>query len=162
MRKLPTSPENVSLPIIGRMDAFITRAFILLLGLVFCTSGYAVDRTWDGDTSTNFETVSNWSALPANNLTSDKAVFSSAVTLNLPTLTANRSIEGVSFTTATGGWSLNGAYTLTLGSGGVDSTNTSGTNTVNVDLSLAIRQHMVFGSWWNSYHRWDDRRRQGF
>ena len=101
----------------------------------------AVSVTWSGAQGTLFETGSNWAgnAIPTNNLTADTAVFANAVTANLPSLSASRSISGLSFTTTTGGWTLgsgSSAFILTTGSNGISSTNTSGTNTLSANLAL--------------------------
>lgn len=100
---------------------------------------HATDRTWTGNTSTDFEVAGNWNtAVPANNTSSDKAIFGTSVTANQPALTTSRSINGLVFQSASGGWTLGGSgYTLTIGTGGVDDTaNTSGTTTINADVKI--------------------------
>ncbi|MDD4888924.1 MAG: autotransporter-associated beta strand repeat-containing protein [Phycisphaerae bacterium] len=128
------------------------RNFKLTLALVsVLTIGVAAESPvlaglimWSGTASTDFEVGGaggNWSgsAIPANNIltTGDVAMFNSAVG-NQPTLTASRSVAGLKFANpAAGGWNLGGAFTLTLGNGitnnayGIQSLNTSGTNTVS-------------------------------
>ncbi len=88
--------------------------------------------TWDGDTSSDFEASDNWvtGSAPANNITADTATFGVVGTSAQPALTTSRSLLGVNFTGA--GWTLSGPYTLTLGTGGVDSAG-SGTNSLSVN-----------------------------
>lgn len=101
---------------------------------------HAIDRTWDGDTDTDFANGNNWTGgtVPANNTTGDKAVFGSSLTTYAPSLTANRSINGLIFQKTDGGWTLGGSgRLLTLGAGGIDDTaNTGGTTTINADVTL--------------------------
>jgi fibronectin-binding autotransporter adhesin len=109
-------------------------------------------RVWSGTLNTDFELAGNWNPVvppsaPVNDTTTDIAVFSGTVTANQPTLTLNRSINGLQFTTASGGWTLGGAFTLSLGNGGI-STNgqTSGTNTISANLQLAAAQTWLVGT----------------
>ncbi|MFT3991762.1 MAG: autotransporter-associated beta strand repeat-containing protein [Luteolibacter sp.] len=112
---------------------------VLLLGTDF---SQAAAITWTGTTSTDFEIGSNWGGTaPVNDLTTDVGTFTGTVTANQPALSANRSIAGLAFTTATGGWTLSGAAnTLTIGATGISSTNTSGTNTISAGLILGAAQ----------------------
>src|SRR5437870_12183334 len=102
-------------------------------------------RVLSGTLNTDFELAANWNLVlppsaPVNDITTDMGVFSGAVTANQPTLTLSRRIYGLQFTTASGGWHLVGAFTLSLGGAGI-STNgqTSGTKTIcsNVQLEAA-------------------------
>jgi autotransporter-associated beta strand protein len=128
----------------------------VFLTLAMCTLGRAnvsgASRVWTGAANTDFELAANWDVIlppsaPANSTTTDIAVFSGTVTANQPTLTQNRSINGLQFTTASGGWTLGGAFTLSLGNGGI-STNgqTSGTNTISANLQLAAAQTWLVGT----------------
>ena len=109
-------------------------------------------RVWSGTLTTDFELAANWNLLlppsaPVNDITTDIAAFSGAVTANQPTLTLNRSINGLQFTTASGGWTLGGAFTLSLGSGGINTNGqTSGTNTVSANLQLAAASSWLVGT----------------
>ena len=112
--------------------------FLLICGLPVLQ---AADRSWTGIDSTGFENPANWSALPADTLTDDLALFGPGITPNLPQLTANRSLNGLRFTTPSGSWNLGGSYVLTLGSGGISSTGqTTGVNEISADLALGSAQ----------------------
>jgi autotransporter-associated beta strand protein len=109
-------------------------------------------RVWSGTASSDFELAANWNVIlppsaPVNDTVTDIAVFSGAVTANQPTLSLNRSINGLQFTTASGGWTLGGAFTLSLGGGGI-STNgqTSGTNTISANVQLATASTWLVGT----------------
>lgn len=112
--------------------------------LVF-SSLHAANLTWTGATDTSFSNNANWSGglAPADSLTTDLGVFSGAVTANLPQLTASQAITGLSFSTATGGWTFSSNSTdntLAIGASGISSTNTSGTNLVSANLGLGANQ----------------------
>ena len=109
-------------------------------------------RVWSGTVNTDFELAANWNLVvppsaPVNDTTTDIGVFSGAVTANQPTLTLSRSIYGLQFTTASGGWNLGGAFTLSLGGAGI-STNgqTSGTNTISANVQLAAASTWLVGT----------------
>ncbi|OPZ30926.1 MAG: hypothetical protein BWZ02_00517 [Lentisphaerae bacterium ADurb.BinA184] len=111
----------------------------VLLGIGEMARGVAV--TWDGSDSTDWTLDGNWAGgvAPANNLTTDYAVFTGGVTANLPSVGAARSVGGVQFFSA--GWTLDGPGPLSLGTiAGRDSSaiwlRASGTVTVNCDLSM--------------------------
>ena len=110
----------------------------------------AVNRTWDGSDSIDFETTANWSALPSDNLTSDLGLFSGALTANQPQLSANRGINGLLFSTPTGGWTLGSspsADILTLGGNGISTAGqTSGTDTVSAHLASGAAQTWAAGT----------------
>jgi hypothetical protein len=108
---------------------------------------YAADRTWTGIVGTSFENPGNWSASPADSLSDDLAIFGPGITTNLPLLTANRSLNGLRFTTPAGAWDLGGSYLLTLGNGGVSSAGqTTGVNEISADLALGAAQTWQAGS----------------
>ena len=118
--------------------------FFLIAGL---QALHATDRTWTGVVGTSFEDPANWSALPADTLTDDLAIFGPGITANLPQLTTSRSLNGLRFTTAAGGWNLGGAHILTLGSGGISSAGqTSGINEISADLALGAAQNWQTGN----------------
>jgi len=109
-------------------------------------------RVWTGTVNTDFELAANWNVVlppsaPVNDTTTDIGVFSGAVTANQPTLTLSRSIYGLQFTTASGGWNPGGAFTLSLGGAGI-STNgqTSGTNTISANVQLAAASTWLVGT----------------
>ena len=105
-------------------------AGIVLLGLALGAG--ATDRTWLGNTDTDFENTANWVGGTAPGPANDVAVFDSAGTYQ-PSLTASRNIMGLNFKTA--GWTLGGNFTLTLGSSGIASAGV-GTNTINANIDL--------------------------
>jgi hypothetical protein len=111
---------------------------LLIAGLQVLHAG---DLAWTGLAGTGFEDPSNWSALPADTLTDDLAVFGPALTTHQPLLTTSRSLNGLRFTTPAGAWNLSGPHVLTLGSGGISSAGqTSGVNEVSADLVLGAAQ----------------------
>lgn len=112
-------------------------------------SAMAASITWNGSSSTVFEDGGNWGGTaPANDTTTDIGTFSGTVTANQPALSVSRSINGLAFKTATGGWTLGGAAnTLTLGASGIDTTGqTSGTTTINANLSTGTSTTFNTGS----------------
>ncbi len=117
-----------------------TPAIVLLVLAVtlMVTLGWADTVTWDGDTSTDFETGANWvgDAAPADNLLDDTAVFGTKGSAQNPALTTNRQVNGIEF--RDGGWTLGGsAYTLTVGAGGVNYiSNSTSTNTITANIEL--------------------------
>jgi fibronectin-binding autotransporter adhesin len=109
---------------------------LLASALLFVSSGvlHAASKTWTGTTSTDFTVGGNWGGTaPANDITTDTGLFIGTVTANQPALAGARSITSLDFQTASGGWTLSGAGTLTLGTAGISSTlQTSGINTLSV------------------------------
>jgi len=107
----------------------------LLIGglLAQATILSAAPIVWNGATSTSFTVDTNWAsgAAPANDLLTDIATFSGTPPANQPVLNANRSVNGLNFTS--GGWTLGGGSTLSVGLGGILST---GDNTINATLDI--------------------------
>ncbi len=110
---------------------------------------------WSGTSGANFEIGGiggNWSdyAAPINDLVSSTAVFANLPPTNLPSLTSNRSVAGLSFSSAGGGWQLIGGtnnYTLSVGANGITSAGqTSGTNFVGASLNLGANQTWQAGA----------------
>jgi autotransporter-associated beta strand protein len=121
--------------------------FIAFISIVTSMPAKAANRTWSGSSGTDFENSGNWDALPANDTTSDIAVFGPAVTGNKPSLTKNRGISGMVFQSTTGGWSLGGSFTITNGASGIDdSANTGGTDTINANVILSADQTWTVGA----------------
>ena len=107
----------------------------------------AAERSWSGLLGSSFEESSNWSVLPADSLTEDLAVFGPGVAVIQPQVTASRSLNGLRFTTPSGGWNLAGTEVLSLGSGGVSSAGqSSGVNEIQVDLAIAAAQTWQAGN----------------
>lgn len=109
----------------------------------------ATPVTWNASGGVDFENAGNWSALPANDLTNNTAVFAGSVTASQPQLSASRSIAGVSFTTPGGGWVLSesNSATLTVGTNGISSAGqTNGTNTVSANLHVGAAQNWSAGT----------------
>lgn len=111
---------------------------------------FAASRTWDGSDSIDFETPANWSTPPVDNLTSDIGVFSGTPTGNQPQLSASRNINGLLFSTPTGGWTLGSgasANGLMLGGNGISTAGqTSGTNTLSANLAIGAAQTWAAGT----------------
>lgn len=116
--------------------------FFLLAPLIILPTAHAADIVWDGGpsgTGTDFTLDANWAGdvLPTNNLSADNAFFTT-LTTGQPTLDSTRSIAGVELNTATGGWTLGGSGTLTLGAKGIDAgIFENGTNTISVANIIA-------------------------
>lgn len=124
-----------------RAGNVVLLAAITGVGCLCATSAYAASITWNGSTSFNFETATNWvgGVAPANDTTTDSVLYSGTVTANQPTLTTSRSLFGVQF--GSGGWTLgsnSSSNTLTLGTNGIFGSNTTGTNTVSANLTLPV------------------------
>lgn len=119
---------------------------VLAVSLLLAGRLSAATVTWDGDTSSDFEAGANWvgNSAPANNITADTATFGTIGTSTQPALSTSRSVLGTNFTGV--GWTLSGPHTLTLGSGGIDSTG-SGTNSVtNSGLILGANSTWTVGA----------------
>lgn len=110
---------------------------IMLSGWVGLSFTHAADILWDAGpsgTGADWLAAENWTGdvLPTDNITTDNAVFN-GLTVGQPVLDGPRSVAGVDIPTSTGGWTLGGTGTLTLGSKGIDSTALeNGTNTISV------------------------------
>lgn len=140
-----------------RNDAFLRARSLRVASLcmmavfhgVLCQA-FAANRTWEGNESIDFETPANWTALPVDSLTSDIGVFSGTPTGNQPQLTASRGINGLLFSTPTGGWTLGSgspANVLTLGGNGISTAGqTSGTNTLGANLAIGAAQTWAAGT----------------
>ncbi len=110
---------------------------------------------WSGTSGTNFETGGiggNWSdyAAPINDLVSCTAIFGNPPTANLPALTTNRSVWGLSFSSTNGGWKLSGGsnnFTLGVGGNGITTAGqTSGTNLISANLNVGANQTWQAGA----------------
>ncbi|MEI8288068.1 MAG: PKD domain-containing protein [Verrucomicrobiota bacterium] len=110
---------------------------------------------WSGAAGTNFETGGlggNWSDNPApvNDLIFSTAVFGNPPTANLPSLTTNRSVKGLSFSATAGGWKLASGSAncfLSVGAGGITTSGqTSGTNLISASLAVATNQTWQAGT----------------
>ena len=128
-------------------NTILKTLIIAFISIVTSMPAKAANRTWSGSSGTDFENSGNWDALPANDTTSDIAVFGPAVTGNKPSLTKNRGISGMVFQSTTGGWSLGGSFTITNGASGIDdSANTGGTDTINANVILSADQTWTVGA----------------
>ena len=128
---------------------FFVSAFGLLAALT--AQSQAATITWNGATDTTYATGGNWigGAAPASSTTTDIALFSGAPTANQPYVTAARSVNGIRFTNATGGWTLGGdtGASFTIGAGGISTVGqTSGTNTISARLDLRNSQTWEVGT----------------
>ena len=125
----------------------ITLMFLISV-LLANVPAIAGDITWLGTTSSDFTNVNNWVGGVAPNTTSDRALFGSTMPPNQPMLMANRSVSGLVFQATTGGWILGGSgRTLGIGAAGIDdSANTSGTDTINANISFEWSQTWSVGT----------------
>jgi autotransporter-associated beta strand protein len=125
-------------------------ACLAILGILSSRTSPATTRTWNGGdgTGSDFGAATNWvgGLAPANDLTADTARFD-ALTGGQPVVTAARSVAGIDFASANGGWTLSGVGPLTLGTGGLGASGqTNGVNSVSV-ASIALGA----GSTWNLF-----------
>jgi fibronectin-binding autotransporter adhesin len=110
---------------------------ICLAPLMLIHVAPAADIVWDAGplgTGTDWTLDENWvgDVTPVNSASTDNAFFTT-LTAGQPTLDVARSIAGVELNTATGGWTLGGIGTLTLGAKGIDAgIFENGTNTISV------------------------------
>lgn len=121
-------------------------AFVVAAVDGFCGTARAANKTWvalDPVDPTNFEKAANWSpsGVPGNSTLSDIGVFNFNVAPNnlTPTLTIDRSINGLDF--ESGGFTLGGNHILTIGrpSGSTPMIESvgAGTNTINDWASIS-------------------------
>ena len=85
-----------------------------------------------------------------NDLVSCAAVFGNPPTVNHPSLSLSRSVNGLSFGATTGGWTLGSGATnnvLNLGAGGLTTAGqTSGSNVISASLQLGANQTWQAGT----------------
>jgi autotransporter-associated beta strand protein len=106
-------------------------------------AGSGSDVIWTGTASTDFEANANWGgSAPTSSTTKDTAVFTGSLTPFQASLTTNRGLNGIRFESS--GWTLGGSgFTVQLaggGSGGITTTNSSGTNTISAGILLNVLQ----------------------
>jgi len=97
---------------------------------------------WDGSSDANYTTNANWtpSGDPANNINDDIARFGAIAFSNSPTLSNNRSVNGVQFAN-NGNFTFAGpTNTLTIGNSGINNQGTGGTKTISARLALGANQ----------------------
>jgi len=117
------------------MHYLTSRASIAALTLfAACSAASAASINW-ANSATDFNANSSWTGgvAPANDLITDIGVFAGTAT-NQPSLSADRSINGLSF--SSNNWTLGGANTITLGAGGISQFGNNNTITINSNLSL--------------------------
>lgn len=139
-----------------RFNKVVSPYLLAVLALLPLGLAQGAVRTWDGGGAGDgtFSLDANWdSTAPANSLTTDQAFFNGEFSLfpTQPTLTADRSINKITFSdTSTGGWNLGGAFKLTLGNGGISVGTTSantGSNTISSNVGIGAAQTWAaFGS----------------
>lgn len=120
--------------------------------LVSAGSSFAIDYTWTGATSTQFNLTTNWATSVAPTV-NDRGIFTGTVTARQPSLTnATRQIAGLVFSTGTGGWTLSAATasnTFFVGTGGISTAGqTSGTNTISANVLLGVNATNVAAQTW--------------
>lgn len=130
------------------MSSFHRVGWTLALSVLVSPLAFAATLTWEGDETASWATGGNWSTGYAPGATTaDAVIFSGTPSANQPTLTANApagsgSITSLQFDTA--GWTISGAYLLTLtSSGNVISSSGSGTNTISSNLSFGASSQSV-------------------
>ncbi len=132
----------------ARRRCCLARSIWLLLIAPALASAAPV--TWTGMAGNDFENPGNWSALPANDLTNDTAVFAGTAAVAQPQLAVSRSVAGLSFNTSEGGWTLaatNPALTLSIGGSGISTAGqTNGTNILAANVFIGAGQTWSAGA----------------
>ena len=117
-------------------------ATFLMMASTASSMASASTCVWTGASSGSWSTAGNWTAcagsVPVNGdaLQFPEAASNKSTTHNLNTLTT---VAGLAFTGTTSGYTLAG-NALTLAAGGIANANTSGTNTLTINLLLASNQ----------------------
>jgi fibronectin-binding autotransporter adhesin len=117
----------------------------LLLMSVLCLSGSVAQANtcnWTGAVSGSWSVAGNWSNCAGNvPVNGDTLQFPEAAGNKLSThdLAPLTSVAGLSFIGSGSGYTLSGNG-LTLNAGGISNSNTTGTNLVNMDLTLGAAQ----------------------
>ncbi|MDX2082208.1 MAG: HYR domain-containing protein [Terrimicrobiaceae bacterium] len=106
------------------------------------------DSIWTGALGADFGEAGNWNpAAPADDLTTDLAIFTGVLTANQAEINGPRSVAGLGFSSAGGGWALAGMGRLTLGGGGISAlSQTGGTTTISTALQLGANQTWAIGA----------------
>jgi autotransporter-associated beta strand protein len=98
--------------------------------------------TWNGSSDTDWAVGGNWDGglTPTNNVAILGTDQTQSPTANQPALSGTDLVGGVNFNSGRGGWSIGGAGTLTLGSGGIDTTNAAhdGTNPITTYVTDTV------------------------
>lgn len=118
------------------------------LSLALAAIAPAATITWTGATSASYEEPANWSGgvAPADDLITDIATFATVPGPLSPLLSAPRSVNGLKFSNANGGWSLGGA-SLGVGASGISSVGqNSGVNSITSDIAIGAPQNWRAGS----------------
>jgi autotransporter-associated beta strand protein len=114
-------------------------SFAVFLTLV-AHSGFAVTKTWSGVSSTSWSDGANWTPAGAP-VPGDDLVFPGGAgnLSNNNNIAAGTSFNSITFTGASGGYSL-GGNAIQLSAGGITANNTSGFNVVTLNIALAASQ----------------------
>lgn len=131
-------------------SAPVAKCLGVLVMVSMCSAGAlpGAETVWTGASGTDFGSPANWNpAPPANDLTTDIAVFSGTPPVNQPVVGVSRSVGGLAFSTPSGGWSVSGTGTLTLGASGiVAGGHTGGSTTLSTALHLGANQTWNVGA----------------
>ncbi len=122
--------------------SLIVRVSLILLLAAFAAgqTAQAANVSWDGDQNPDFSwsTGANWisGTAPANNATTDIAVFSAGALVGnrTPNLDSDRQVLGVSFTSSGYVLGSSGGFTLSVGNSGIASAANLNT-TINHNIS---------------------------
>jgi autotransporter-associated beta strand protein len=121
------------------MSRWPKREIGVAVGVILAEIAWAANVVWDGDSDTVFSNAANWvgGVAPVDHISNDIAVFPSSFTPFQPTLTADRSIRGLSFQKTDGGWILGGTgYLLRVGASAISDLATAGTNAIEADITV--------------------------
>lgn len=137
-----TASKLFSLKTVTTSSRVALAATFLMMASAASSVASASTCVWTGASSGSWSTAGNWSgcagSVPVNGdtLQFPEAAANKSTTHNLNTLTT---VAGLAFTGTTSGYTLAG-NALTLAAGGIANANTSGTNMLSVNLSLASNQ----------------------
>ena len=122
--------------------------FLLAVWAVGGSKVWGASIVWSGSVATDFGDGANCGIFePVNDTTTDIGVFSAIPVTANPALTMSRSINELQSTTPSGGWTLGGAFTVSLGRGGINTPGqTSGTNTISANLTPATSSNRFVGT----------------
>ncbi len=116
----------------------LSRSSLIICASLCAVNSASADQTWTGAADANWATLTNWSggALP---LATDNAVFDSTSTANLGAIAlgANRTINGITFTSPASDVTIVAGSTLNLNSGGINLQGATRNLTINAAVNVA-------------------------
>jgi fibronectin-binding autotransporter adhesin len=126
----------------AKPPALLAGALLLITGASVATSANASTCVWTGAMNAAWSNAGNWTGCAGNvPVNGDTLQFSEAASnkINNHDLVGLTGVAGLAFTGSTAGYSLSG-NPLALGAAGLITSNTSGQNTIAMNLSLSATQ----------------------